>query len=238
MREESWSLAGDCVLTGTLYVPDEYATAMIALHGFTGNRHSLKSYCRVLCQDKLVLALDQRGHGKSEGKVDIAAMARDIGRILDDMRERGASSVALLGHSMGGLVATIAAAEFPVSSLTVISAAVDPKAERDDRAKDRALLGKVLSQNTLGGIPRLNDLDVEGMMARFAHAPGALDYAQRVRCPYLSFHGTRDDIIPLWAAQRVYDAMGSGTKELVVLDGTHDLWVTHVSDILSRLTGG
>ena len=103
MREESWSLAGDCVLRGTLYVPDEYATAMIALHGFTGNRHSLKSYCRVLCQDKLVLALDQRGHGESEGKVDIAAMARDIGRILDDMRERGASSVALLGHSMGGL---------------------------------------------------------------------------------------------------------------------------------------
>lgn len=57
---------------------------------------------------------DQRGHGRSEGKrgdiPDPEALLRDVARVIDAVRKPD-SRLALVGHSMGGLVAARFAAE-------------------------------------------------------------------------------------------------------------------------------
>jgi pimeloyl-ACP methyl ester carboxylesterase len=90
--------------------------AVVLLHGMT---LSLDDWAANGVGDSLarghrVIALDERGHGRSAAFTDPArygaAMADDVVRLLDHLRVRRAH---LVGHSMGGLVATSVAARYP-----------------------------------------------------------------------------------------------------------------------------
>jgi pimeloyl-ACP methyl ester carboxylesterase len=79
--------------------------AVILLHGYTD---SWRSYARVLplLADRFrVYALDQRGHGRSEqpdSGYGMEDLARDVIAFMD---AKGITRAAIVGHSMGGLVA-------------------------------------------------------------------------------------------------------------------------------------
>ncbi len=76
----------------------------------------------------MVTAYDHRGHGRSSGRRgDVerwADLIDDAGRVLADVRGRaGTGPVAMLAHSMGGLVALdLVAADRPTPDLLVLSA--------------------------------------------------------------------------------------------------------------------
>jgi alpha-beta hydrolase superfamily lysophospholipase len=83
---------------------------------------------------------DQRGHGSSGGARGAIAqpdsLLRDLGLVIDAVRESRAGTLVLLGHSMGGLVAGRYVAEAlaprpadwsrPVDALVMSSPALDP----------------------------------------------------------------------------------------------------------------
>jgi alpha-beta hydrolase superfamily lysophospholipase len=80
-----------------------------------------------------VRAYDQRGHGESAGErgrlPNAMALVDDLAEIIDDTRERSAPGLplVLLGHSLGGLVASrlVATHERPVDGLVLSSPALD-----------------------------------------------------------------------------------------------------------------
>lgn len=82
-----------------------------------------------------VRAYDQRGHGESGGKRGVLAtdhaLLADLAEVVDDTREqlcnRWACPLVLLGHSMGGLVASrfVAGRLRPVEALILSSPALD-----------------------------------------------------------------------------------------------------------------
>ncbi len=95
-----------------------------------------------------VLALDLPGHGRSEGPPlpSIAAMAAWLSAVID---VTGSKSAALIGHSMGALIALEAAARFPerVQSMLLIGAAaampVHPDLLAASAANDHAAIDMV-----------------------------------------------------------------------------------------------
>ena len=72
---------------------------------------------RLASQGYLVLTFDFRGYcpggegGCSEGDRDVSAIAQDVLGAVDFVRSRGATSVSLIGASMGGTASLVAAAE-------------------------------------------------------------------------------------------------------------------------------
>lgn len=86
---------------------------VLMLHGYTDSHRSfdlLRPHCPEAWR---VIAMTQRGHGKSdkpEGEYAIAEMAADAHRFLDALDVKRA---VILGHSMGAAVAVLAAAQRP-----------------------------------------------------------------------------------------------------------------------------
>jgi len=95
----------------------------------------------------LVLTYDFRGYcpgrdgGCSEGERDVAAIWQDVLGAIEFVRERGATSVSLVGASMGGTASFVAASRAGVDVRAVI--ALSAPASVDGLAVDGPLLSNV-----------------------------------------------------------------------------------------------
>lgn len=77
---------------------------LIILHGLLGSQDNLATVSRGLSEERLVVGVDQRNHGRSPHSAEMTypVMAEDIGELMD---EAGFASADILGHSMGGKTA-------------------------------------------------------------------------------------------------------------------------------------
>ena len=102
----------------------ETRTAVVVLHGFSGNRLSeLEAFVPWLHDRHHVLQLDFRGHGESDpGFVTFGSHERrDVAAAVDFLRSRGLGPIALFGVSMGAAIAILAAPELPVAAIVADS---------------------------------------------------------------------------------------------------------------------
>ncbi|MEJ5186973.1 MAG: alpha/beta fold hydrolase [Candidatus Geothermincolales bacterium] len=125
--------------------------AVILCHGFGGNKNirnfvALAQFLSRLCT---VYTFDFRGHGLSPGPSTFGVLeAMDLGAVVEEARARGASRLAAVGLSMGGVVIIrYAALHGKLDSLVVISAPADLWASRAPGARlIRLLLGTSLGR--------------------------------------------------------------------------------------------
>jgi pimeloyl-ACP methyl ester carboxylesterase len=165
------------------------------------------------------VAIDCRGHGGSDKPHDPAlygaAMAHDLGRVLDDI---GADRAHIVGHSMGAHIALRFAVDHPdrVASLTLIGAGAAP-AGGDPALMDRIAhalesgptLRPIIEFIWPGGAPadaEVRAIDAEAFstndpraLAAVARAYGALTVtdaeARAIAAPITIIVGTRDPMI-------------------------------------------
>ena len=95
---------------------------MLLLHGWTCDGADWSWLAADLAIDHRVVILDMRGHGRSTQTVDpygAQVLAEDIARVL---RNLAIDRAVVVGHSMGAIVASTLAVEFPnmVSALVLI----------------------------------------------------------------------------------------------------------------------
>jgi pimeloyl-ACP methyl ester carboxylesterase len=84
---------------------------LIALHGLTGSGACWTPLARALEADYDVVMPDARGHGESSAPLD-GYMYRDhAGDVLGLIETLGLADAVLLGHSMGGMTAAVAAGQ-------------------------------------------------------------------------------------------------------------------------------
>ena len=87
--------------------------AIIMLHGYSDSWHSYAPILPLLPKDYHVFALDQRGHGdssKDATSYTIDTFAADVVAFMD---AKHISTATIVGHSMGSLVAQLAAIYYP-----------------------------------------------------------------------------------------------------------------------------
>jgi esterase len=137
------------------------------LHGLFGSGRNWTSIAQRLAADRRVIAFDLRNHGASAwaGGMQYGEMAEDL---LAMLGERGYRRAALLGHSMGGKVAMMAALRDPdmVERLVVVDIA--PVAYRPHHLA----LVRAMRALDLGGIKRRGEADQQ-------LAPAIPDAAER-----------------------------------------------------------
>lgn len=95
-------------------------TALVFLHGWGGDREYWKHQADAFAADYKVVTLDQAGHGESgtDRKAwTVDGLADDVQAVVKDL---GLKRVILVGHSMGGPVALLAAKRMPGTVVAVV----------------------------------------------------------------------------------------------------------------------
>lgn len=178
--------------------------ALIFCHGFGLTRESMRSLAERLDRGRRVVLLDWRGHGATTCPPDDSAFSYPLLRddLLALMDHLGIDRAHLIGHSMGGQIALMAAIEQPdrVLSLVTLGAGpcrkvTDPKEEKnwrrsaaffetaDQPSITKALLG---AAGLVDPLPAAIDGD-----ALFGEARGA-DLARMIRGAFLNVESNDD----------------------------------------------
>jgi len=206
-----------------------------------------------------VLALDLPGHGRSEGPpvTGVAAMAAWVGRV---MTAAGLTRAALVGHSMGALVALATAAAEPerVTTLALLGVAatmpIHPDLQAAAAADDHRAFELITSWAfgrsahlgghrtpglwmTGGGI-RLLERSAPGVLANdlaaCADFGDATATAATLRCPTLLLLGARDLMTPPKGAAALAAAIPD-SRMVVLPDCGHMMMIEQPDATLDAL---
>ena len=204
-------------------------------------------------------AVDLPGHGKSAGTAlcTIGELAAWITRFLD---AAGAGTAALVGHSMGSLVALETASRHPqrVRKLGMVGTSVPIQVSEPllnaSRANDHlayeminvyahsnpAQIGgnRVPGMWMMGSAMRLMERSGDGVLhADFSACNdyvSGLEAAQNVKCPALLILGKKDLMTPMKVARDVISKLAD--VKVVALDGAgHSLMAEKPDDVLDNL---
>jgi pimeloyl-ACP methyl ester carboxylesterase len=96
----------------------------VLVHGITECRRSWDPLIASLAAEYRVVAIDLRGHGESERRApyDVTTMAVDLRAVVDAV---GVADPLVVGHSLGGAVATLYAAGNPVRGVVNVDQPLD-----------------------------------------------------------------------------------------------------------------
>lgn len=118
-------LTPDDVELDTLRLGRDPDRGVIVCHGFGGNKNiaGLVACAEALAGDYTVYTFDFRGHGYSGGRCTFTELELDdLGAVLELARSDGNQRMAVLGFSMGGIVAlSYAALRGDLDSVLVVS---------------------------------------------------------------------------------------------------------------------
>ena len=131
-------------------------------HGYSGSSHDFALAIEHFAASRPVIALDHRGHGRSEkfGTVDAYSVDRLASDLIEAIDTHAGGPVDLLGHSMGGAISlrvTLARPDL-VRSLILMDTSAWSFVPEDVAMADmmRAFLGAF---DPAGGLPDLTMLD-------------------------------------------------------------------------------
>jgi pimeloyl-ACP methyl ester carboxylesterase len=255
------SVDGRTVFAATGGKPfDPAAPAIVFIHGSGGDHTVWALQTRYFAwHGSSVLAIDLPGHGRSDGPVleTIDALADWTVRLLD---AAGVETAAIVGHSLGALVALEAAARYPdrVRAIALLGVAermaVHPELLAASRAEAhlayelitawgyarRSHLGgqRMPGMWMTGGTVRLLERSRPGVLAAdlaacedFAGAPAA---AAKVTCPALFVLGVSDRMTAPAAAAPLAEKI-AGSRTIMVPDAGHFLMIEQPDRTLDAL---
>jgi 3-oxoadipate enol-lactonase len=214
---------------------------VLMVHGLGGTTNFYQVQAQALAERFQVIRVDSAGAGRSPagGQISIGSHAGDLAALLDQL---GVSGAAVIGHSMGTLVARTLAARHPalVSRLVLLGAVAEPADAARQAQRDRAatlrkdgtaavapgVVANALSETTQRDKPEVAAFvrelimrqDPEGY-ARNCEAlaaatdPGPVDPG----LPLLLITGSDDKTGPPEVSQAIASAHGSAT--VTVIDG-------------------
>ena len=220
-------------------------------HGFKSHSGYYEWTAEQLTQNQLaVYALDMRGHGRSEGERifvnEMAEYVDDLAKVVTFAKEReGALPTFVLGHSAGGVVASlymldrqsevtgficesfaheVPAPDFALAILKGIGNIAPHahvlKLKDEDFSRDPKVVER------MGSDPLLSKQGYEAQtVAELVRADERLKKEfSRIALPVLILHGTADRATKPHGSQVFYDRASSEDKTLKLYDGHfHDL---------------
>ena len=212
-------------LYGTLvYAKEPTDRIVLCVHGYGGNGLDDMSIFAPFYQKQNchMLFIDQRCSGKSEGKIFGFGFweRRDIKCWCDFLvKEFGEKSKILLhGWSMGA-ASSMMAVEIglpeQVKGLVFDCGYTSAIEEFRHVAKQSMHLPKFLSEPIISVASSFCKIQA-GYPFREAEVLSAID---RVKLPILCIHGTKDNFVPTWMGEQIYEACMSTQKEQLLVEG-------------------
>jgi 3-oxoadipate enol-lactonase len=214
---------------------------VLMVHGLGGTTNFYQVQAQALAERFQVIRVDSAGAGRSPAsdEISIGSHAGDLAALLDQL---GVSGAAVIGHSMGTLVARTLAARHPalVSRLVLLGAVAEPadaarQAQRDRAATLRrdgtAAVAPGVVANALSGTTRRDKPEVAAFVRELIMRQDPEGYARNCEAlaaatdpgpvdpglPLLLITGSDDKTGPPEVSQAIAGVHGSAT--VTVIDG-------------------
>jgi len=206
--------------------------AVLIIHGFAGGTYDEEKLANFLELNKNydVFQFTLPGHRRNFSKVKYEEWIDSSEKQIEWLISKGYRCIYVIGHSMGGVIATYIASKYKEVKKLVLAA---PAFHYLSVIKDDVDIKKSI-QKAPGLIKTYSG---EEIIARlFKLNPGALkefvdlvkkyyDCPKDVYCPVLIIQGKSDELVPMTSSEYVYNTVGSSNKKLVYVDGlTHDIF--------------
>ena len=230
------------------WLPENARAALIISHGYGEHSSRYTPFAEFLSQhDIAVYALDHRGHGKSEGeRVNVKVfreLVDDLLRFIESVREQQPGLARyLLGHSVGGVIASQLIIEHPhkvegaLLSASYLKSAVEvsPLLMSVSGLLSRVFPSlptlkvntKFISRdpvivNAYGTDPLVYHGGTKARMGvEFSNAgPYVLSRAESITLPLLVMHGTADGIADAAGSKQLFEKAASADKTLKLYEG-------------------
>jgi pimeloyl-ACP methyl ester carboxylesterase len=225
-------------VAGVVATPDRPTDCLVVLcHGFLSHKNSTtnKTLTRLLNErDIATLRFDFFGHGESHGLFEDITTTIGIAQTtaaLEEGLSRGFTHIGLVGSSFGGLVAILAAAQWPEHQTTrrasrtpalsclalkcpVVDFGEELRLEFGSDGMDEWHATDTIP-NILGGAGRirLRYAFYEDALGQIAYEP-----ARKIDMPTLIVQGDCDELVPLHQSRRLLESL-AGVKRLELLPG-------------------
>lgn len=120
VREVQFTATDDVELAGTVFGDGD--VGLVLAHMFPADAKSWHPTARQLArQGYTALALDFRGHGDSKGEQESSMAVRDLHGAMRFLEGEDIEVAAIVGASMGGTAALVAAADMELSAVVAVS---------------------------------------------------------------------------------------------------------------------
>lgn len=211
-----------------------FRKAILLIHGFAGGSYDYGDLANDLQLYKKfdVYTFTLPGHDRFIiNNVTREDWIKKAEEQLEKIINNGYRSIYVIGHSMGGVVASYLASKYPeVKKLVLAAPAFKYFSFKND---------KLDIVESLKLVPKLfKDYDPEEVISRILKVPiltvkefmdlvkEHTDDVKMIKVPTLILHGTNDDIASIESAEFVYDNISSKSVTLIELnDLTHDLFI-------------
>ena len=209
-----------------------FRKAILIIHGFAGGTYDQEQLANHLQLNRNfdVFQFTLPGHDKNLSKVEhqewISASADQIEWLI----KNGYNKIYLIGHSMGGVIATYLACRYKQINKLVLAA---PAFHYLNVIKDELNVGESLKSapkiiKDYGSdeiIARMLKLNVSVLKEFMNLVKEYYDYPKQLTCKLLILQGKSDNLVPISSSEYVYEKAKSKDKQLVLLDDvTHDIF--------------
>lgn len=221
-----------------------FRKAILLIHGFAGGSYDYGDLANdlQLYRNFDVFTFTLPGHDKfiinKVTKNDWIKAAEDQ---IEKIISHGYKDIYIIGHSMGGVLASYLASKYPkVKKLVLAAPAFKYFSFKDD---------KLDIIDSLKIVPKLfKDYDSETVISRVLKVPiltikefislvdSHTEDVKKITVPTLILHGANDEIVPEDSVNYVYDNIASKSVKLVELENlTHDLFINDRYDEVKKL---
>lgn len=228
-------------LVGTIHLPDGPSDSGVVFgHCFTCSRHTtiLRQLCTGLAGENFIaLRFDFSGNGQSEGVFAESTYSKQVSEMqsaVDLIAEKGARWIGLGGHSMGAVIAVLAASRLPVARsvcalagrLSGLNAAnfLNPS-----QAKELQSTGRVSFSS------RGRSLELSDVFFADAAQYDLPEAVSALKPPLIVVHGDQDEIIPVQEAYQAQRMNPDGTTLAVIPGADHMFSRAEHRDLAVRL---
>ena len=201
----------------------ERVPMVLLCHGFMGNKDgALENRIANLLSERGIASIrfDFNGHGQSEGRFQDMTVPNEIvdaKKVIDYVRALPyVSSVAISGHSQGGVVAAMTAGELGSDKIKAVVLLAPAAVLRDDAIRG-STMGATYDPFNLGEYVELfRGLKLGAEYIRTAFSLPIYETSAKYQGPALIIHGTGDRVVPYTYGERFHQIWP--TSKLQIID--------------------
>lgn len=208
-------------------------TAILCIHGFMGHPGEYKRLSELfnsLGYDTYTITLSGHQGTKLKGATR-KDWQQDCVDNIEFLKSKGYEKIILVGHSMGGVLASIMSTEYKdyVSKLILIDVAFEYLKMRDGRIELIPSLRQSLK--VLKDVNNLEKIHYSPIVSCSLSAMKEFHYLvkehatdiYKVNCPILFLHGENDSIVPIESIKNIYEKITNDKEFITIKKGSH--WI-------------
>lgn len=221
----------------------KFHKAILIIHGFAGGTYdqdSLANYLE-LRRNFDVYRFTLPGHDVKDSKLAtceewITASENHLKYLIDN----GYKEIYLIGHSMGGVIATYLSTKYKeVKKLVLAAPAFTTFASKEEGGLLNAVskspdLLKAYSSSEF--FTRLTKLPISSLKEFNLLTDRYKEYSKEINVPVLFLNGSIDQIVPIEFTEKLYDELETREKEFITVnDYYHDIFKGEKVDSINKL---